>query len=194
MKDVTHGMNPKKFARSQRVHIRGLQPRSSYSSVCELPRPAGGAIALRMQPLRLGFARSLGERGIVAPEPPLRVARDAAGRPLRDERGQAVMMSAEADAGFARSLELYHQRVAVLAVAESLEGDPEVAFGAQRPPGDDGWIEYADAIYVEMEEAGFTAGDLVHLCTFACRLSNLAGDHVRESARGFSEFPAEGTG
>jgi hypothetical protein len=162
--------------------------------VCELPRPGGAAIALRMQPLRLGFARSLRERGLVPPEPPLRVARDSSGRPLRDERGQAVMTAAETDTEFARSLELYHQRVAVLAVVESLEADADVTFGARRPSGIEGWIEYADAVYAEMEEAGFTAGDLVHLCAYACRLSNLAGDHLRSSVRGFSEAPAGGTG
>ena len=79
------------------MRIRGLQPRESYSSVCELPRPGGAAIALRMQPLRLGFARGLRERGLVPPEPPLRVARDSSGRLLRDERGQAVMTAAETD-------------------------------------------------------------------------------------------------
>jgi hypothetical protein len=157
-----------------------------------------------MQPLRLGFSRTLRERGVAPPEPPLRVARDSSGRPLRDERGQAVMVAAEADSDYLRQLELYHQRVAVLAVAESLEGDAEVSFETPRPEGQgqgqgqeqahSGWIEYADALYDEMERAGFTAGDLVHLCTQACRLSNLAGDHLRDSARGFSALPLEGTG
>jgi len=147
-----------------------------------------------MQPLRLGFARGLRECGLVPPEPPLRVARDSAGRPIKDERGQAVMTAVEADADYVRSVEQYHQRVAVLAVVESLEADPDVAFGARRPAGNEGWGEYADAVYAEMEEAGFTAGDLVHLCSYACRLSNLAGDHLRASARGFSESTAEGTG
>ena len=104
------------------------------------------------------------------------------------------MTAAETDLDFARSLELYHQRVAVLAVVESLEADADVTFGARRPSGNEGWVEYADAVYAEMEEAGFTAGDLVHLCAYACRLSNLAGDHLRTSVRGFSEAPAEGTG
>ena len=149
---------------------------------------------LRMQPLRLGFARSLRERGIAPPEAPVRVARDSSGRPLRDERGQVVSITAESDAAYLRELELYHQRVAVLAVAESLEADSEVTFEAPRPAGDSGWIEYADALYGEMEQAGFTAGDLVHLCGYACRLSNLAGDHLREASRGFSAQRGEGTG
>lgn len=176
------------------MRIRGLQPRSSYSSVCELPRPGGASIVLRMQPLRLGFARSLRERGIVPPEPPVRVARDASGRPLRDERGQAVTMTGESDPEYLRQLEVYHQRVAVLAVAEALEADAEVTFETQRPDGRSGWCEYADALYAEMERAGFTAGDLVHLCAFACRLSNLSGEHVREASRGFSAEREEWTG
>lgn len=176
------------------MRIKGLQPRSSYSSVCELPRPGGESIVLRMQPLRLGFARSLRERGIVPPEPPLRVVRDASGRPLRDERGQAVTVAAETDGEYLRQLELYHQRVAMLAVAESLEADPDVTFETPRPDGNNGWSEYSDALHAEMERAGLTAGDLVHLCEYACRLSNLAGDHLREASRGFSSVRPEGTG
>lgn len=176
------------------MRVPGLQTRSSYSSVCELPRPGGAGIVLRMQPLRLGFARSLRERGIVPPEPPLRVARDAAGRPLRDERGQAVTVAAETDTEYVRQLELYHQRVAVLAVAESLEADTAVKFTATKPDAAGDWASYADAVYGEMEETGFTAGDLIQLCTFACRLSNLAGEQLREAGRGFSPPRREETG
>lgn len=176
------------------MRIKGLQPRSSYSSVCELPRPGGAGIVLRMQPLRLGFARSLRERGIAPPEPPLRVARDAAGRPLRDERGLAVTVTAEPDPEYVRQLELYHQRVAVLAVAESLEVDSTVAFAAMKPDAEGDWASYADAVYGEMEEAGFTAGDLIQLCAFACRQSNLAGEHLREAGRGFLSERREETG
>lgn len=176
------------------VRIRGLQPLGEYSSVCELPRAGGESIHLRMQPLRLGFARSLRERGIVPPEAPLRVARDSAGRPVRDERGQAVTVAAESDGEYLRASELYHQRVAVLAVVESLEADPEVMFEARTPDGDAGWVEYADAVYAEMERAGFTAGDLVHLCSHACRVSNLTGDHLREAGWGFSSVRPDGTG
>lgn len=176
------------------MRIRGLQPRTKYSSVCELPRPGGEAIILRMQPLRLGFARSLRERGISPPEPPLRISRDSSGRPVRDERGQAVTVAVESDAEYLREAELYHQRVAVLAVAESLAADDNVAFEAQSPSGAEGWEEYADALYAEMEQGGFTAGDLVHLCGHACRLSNLTGDHLREAGRGFSSALPAGTG
>lgn len=149
---------------------------------------------LTMSPLPLGFSRRLRERGVWAPSPPSRIARDAGGRPVRDERGQAVTLNDDSDPEYRRELELYHQRVAVLSVVEALRADPHVTFEAERPSGEAGWAAYADAVYAEMEQAGFTAGDLVHLCSFACRMSNLAGEHLREASQGFSGPPPDGTG
>lgn len=176
------------------MRIRGVERRSAYTRVCELPRPDGDVIRLTMSPLPLGFSRKLRECGLWPPLPPSRVARDAGGRPVRDERGQAVTLSDESDREYRRELELYHQRVAVLSVVESLRGDPEVTFDAERPSGTTGWPEYADAIHGELEAAGFTAGDLVHLCSFACRMSNLSGEHLREASLGFSQRAPQESG
>jgi hypothetical protein len=162
--------------------------------VCELPRPDGGVLSLTMSPLPLGFSRRLRDCGLWPPAPPSRVARDAGGRPVRDERGQALMVTDDSDPEYRRDLELYHQRVAVLSVLESLLADPEVSFEAQRPAGNSGWIEYADAVHAELEKAGFTAGDLVHLCAIACRMSNLAGEHLREAEGNFSQARHRETG
>lgn len=176
------------------MQIRGLRPRASYRSVCVLPRPGGESVALAMQPLPLGFQRTLAEHGIVPPCPPVRIARDHAGRPLRDDAGTAITIADDQDADYRKTLELYHQRVAVLAVAESLAGDPNVEFGVERPQGASRWDVYADALYVGMEEAGLTAGDLVQLCGFACRLSNLSGEHLKEAGANFSQAAAAPTG
>ena len=176
------------------MQIRGLKPRGSYRSVCVLPRPNGESVALSMQPLPLGFQRMLADHGIVPPCPPTRIARDSAGRPMRDDTGAAITVADDQDADDRQAVELYHQRVAVLAVAESLAGDPNVEFGIERPQGPGRWDLYADALYVGMEEAGLTAGDLVHLCGFACRLSNLSGEHLREAGANFSSAASVPTG
>ena len=84
--------------------------------------------------------------------------------------------------------------VAVLAVAESLKADDQVEFTAQEPKGESGWDEHADTLFDEMEAAEFTAGDLVQLCTFVCRLSNLTGDHLREVESSFSSVATEESG
>jgi len=176
------------------VQIKGLKPRSSYRSVCVLPRPNGESVALSLQPLPLGFQRLLVEHGIVPPSPPTRIARDSGGRPMRDDTGAAITIADDQDADYRQALELYHQRVAVIAVAESLAGDPNVEFGIERPQGTSPWDLYADALYVGMEEAGLTAGDLLHLCGCACRLSNLSGEHLREAGANFSSAAAPLTG
>lgn len=176
------------------MRIRGVEQRAAYTRVCELPRPDGEVWALTMSPLPLGFSRRLRECGVQPPVPPSRIARDAQGRPVRDERGQALTVCDEGDAEYRRELELYHQRVAVLSVVESLRGDANVTFESARPGGTAGWPEYADAVYAELEGVGFTAGDLVHLCSFACRMSNLAGEHLQEAGRGFTQARPDGMG
>jgi hypothetical protein len=176
------------------MRIRGVEQQQVYTRLCELPRPDGEVLALTMSPLPLGFSRRLREYGLWPPIPPSRVARDAGGRPVRDERGQALTVGDDRDPEYRRDLELYHQRVAVLSVLESLRDDSNISFEAPRPAGNTGWIEYADAVHAEMESAGFTAGDLVHLCSFACRMSNLAGGHLREAQEHFSQVRHSETG
>ncbi|MEW4528391.1 hypothetical protein [Maioricimonas sp. JC845] len=179
------------------MHIDGCQPAPAVTRTVTLPRGDGSALTLTIQPLSLGFHRRLRERGIVPPTPPRRVARDAAGKPLRDESGLAVMLADEQDPQYLAEQEQYHHRVALLAVAESLAADPQVRFDAQPPASDDdaiAWTGYADALGAELEAAGFTAGDLVRLCTEICRLSNLLDEQLAATQAGFS-LPAadEGT-
>lgn len=176
------------------MKLQGLQPRSSYQTTFTLPRPNGEHLVVTMQPLSLGFQRRLRERGVVPPSPPARIARDAAGKPIRDDAGQAVTFADEQDRDYLDRLEQYHQRIAVLTVAESLACDPAVTFETPSPAGADGWNEYADALFKEMEDAGLTAGDLVQLCTFACRISNLSGGHLQQAQSGFSPGVGGDTG
>jgi hypothetical protein len=123
------------------------------------------------------------------------VARDAGGTPLRDGQGQVVTLRDDGDAAYVAAVEVYHQRVAVLAVAEALKADPDVEFATRAPVDGVGagdvatWCLYADALFAELEAAGFTAGDLTQLCGFICRMSRMLDDHLR-SARG--NFSSEG--
>ena len=168
------------------MHLPGLSP--SPARVIQLPRLGGEPITLSMQPLSLGFHRRLRGRGVVPPQPPRKVARDSAGKPLRDESGLAVMTSDDRDPDSLNQLDLYHQRVAVLAIVESLRSDTHVSFETQPPASSDtdAWTRYADAIFNEMEVAGLTAGDLALLSNWTCRLSNLIEGDMQRASSNFS--------
>lgn len=170
------------------MQLRGQNRVTSLTQTVTLPRPGGNDWTFTLQPLPLGFHRRLRSRGVSPPAPPVRLVRDSSGRPLRDEAGQAVTTIDTTDRQYLAELELYHQRVAVLAVAEALRADPQVSFDVPPPTGDssDAWTQYADALHTELEAAGFTAGDLILLCQAVCRMSNLLTDHLRTACGNFS--------
>jgi len=117
------------------MRVRGQQLAGVGAQRVSLVRGDSTTLPLLVQPLPLGFHRRLGLFGLVPPQPPVRVARDAGGAPLRDVQGHAVTLRDESDPAYLAAVELYHQRVAVLAVAEALKGDPDVEF-VSRPPGE----------------------------------------------------------
>lgn len=142
-----------------------------------------GGASVEVQPLALGFQRRLKERGIVCPAAPKTVARDSAGRALRDGRGEPVLLADESAATYQAAVERYHERVAVLMVAEGLSDDD--CFETPCPTGDEGWDVYADSVVEEMSAAGWTTGDLVRLCDAVCRVSRLTESDVSEAASDF---------
>jgi len=178
------------------MRVRGQELAGVGSQRVSLARGDGSVLPLLVRPLPLGFHRRLRTLGLVPPQPPVRVARDVGGSPLRDAQGHAVMLKDESDATYLAAVELYHQRVAVLAVAEALGNDPDIEWNAQ-PPAQGviesaAWTGYADALFAELEAAGFTAGDLTHLCGLICRLSRLLDEHLRD-ARGKFSSPGKGS-
>lgn len=182
------------------MRVRGQELTAIGAQRVSLVRGDGSTLPLLVRPLPLGFHRRLRSMGLVPPQPPVRVARDAGGAPLRDAQGHAVRLRDDGDPAYLAAAELYHQRVAVLAVAEALQGDPDVEF-ASRPPVEMGnssesnaWTGYADALYAELEQAGFTAGDLTQLCGFVCRMSRLLDEHLREARGNFSAAGGVSTG
>lgn len=168
------------------MRIKGRAVHESFTKQVELPRPDGSSLCLTLSPLPLGFHSRLRREGVVRPLPLSRVARDSSGQPLRDRQGMALFTADENDPDYLDELERYHQRVAVLVLVESLRADPNVEFETRPPQAAGRWCEYADRLYGELEEAGWTAGDLTRLCDEIARLSNLVTDHVEERAGNFS--------
>ncbi|MEM1060982.1 MAG: hypothetical protein AAF532_02835 [Planctomycetota bacterium] len=171
------------------MKVRGQKLTGVGTRAISLPRADGSSVALTLSPLPLGFHGRLRRRGLIPPRPPVRVARDSSGKPVRDEAGLAVMTADRDDAAYAAEVETYHRRVAVLVVDEALRGDAAVSFEASRPDTDDGgeaWVGYADQLFEELEAAGFAAGDLVLLCDEVARLSNLIDGDVTRARADFS--------
>lgn len=162
-----------------------------FSQRVELPRPEGAALVLTVSPLPLAFHRRLRLRGIVAPRKPTRVARDSSGKPLRDSQGLAVLAADEESGEYLAELDLYNQRVAALLIAEGLRDDASLLFETRQPGEGEDWTRYADGLCGEMEEAGWSAGDVALLCDHVFRVSNLLDDHVRGTTENFSRAAPE---
>lgn len=169
------------------MRVHGEELSATFTRSVSLARPDGSSLALTLRPLPLGFHRRLRGCGIVPPQPPVRVAREVSGQPLRDSHGHALTLRDESDPAHLAALELYHQRVAVLAVAESLKADAAVQFDAREPMAleAEAWSGYADALFQELEQAGLTAGDLAHLCSYVSRMSRLIDDDLRRARENF---------
>lgn len=172
------------------MRIDGHASTRKYSLTVRLPRPAGDGPTLVLSPLPLGFQRRLRDHRLTPTTAPTRVARDPQGRPLRQPNGQALLLTDEHDGDYLAERELYHQRVAVLSVVESLRADPSIEFDTRAADYPDDWRPYADRLHAELEQAEWSAGDLVWLCTQVCRLSNLIDAHLAETSADFSSAAA----
>ncbi len=173
------------------MRIGGKKVQEKYLRRVRLPRPDGSFWELEVSPLRLGFLQTLHERGIVVPSAPTKVARDSSGKPLRDAEGFAVLQRSESDSQYLEAVEKYHQRVATLVLWEGLQADKQVEFETPVPEGDDDWALFADQLHTELEHSGWTAGDLIWVCERVAEMSNLTGEHFRESQQDF--FSQAGT-
>lgn len=178
------------------MNIHGQPLSNPSTSIFQLRRGHLEPLVLQLRPLSLGFHQRLKERGFHLPLPPLKIARDSTGKPLRDAQGQLLTQPERQDPEYLAALDDYHQSVAVLSVVESLRGSSEVTFETPVPRTNDAaeWREYARLVFTEMEAAGFVAGDLILLCREICRLSNLIEDHLAAARQNFSSSPASSPG
>ncbi len=158
-----------------------------------LKRANGSELTFQLSPLPLGFQKGLRDKGVTPPTPPVKISRDSTGKPMRDHTGQVITHADTNSAEFLSDSELYHQRVAVLAVVESLRNDSNVSFKTASPSRNESdstsWPEFADAVFQELEQAGFTPGDLIAFCDEICRISNMLDDHLRGAQANFSSQP-----
>lgn len=172
------------------MRLRGQQIETNYVHPFSLRRANGQSLNFQLSPLPLGFQSKLRQRGIFPPQPPLKISRDSTGKPLRDAAGQAVTHHDLADESYREANELYHQRVAMLALFESLRNDSAVEFETSVPSekkhAADEWTTFADSLFQELESAGLTAGDLLALCDEIGRISNLVDSHLAQAQANFS--------
>lgn len=167
------------------MKLNGQQLSQEITHHFSLSRPSGTILEFTLTPLRLGFHQRLRQRSIILPAPPTKIARDSSGKPLKDNSGKALIVPDATNAQHQNEVELYHQRVAVLSLVESLRTDPNIEFETPVPTSSD-WTTYADDIFTELESAGFSAGDLIHLCQEVCRISNLLDQHLTSAQANFS--------
>ena len=176
------------------MQIQGQAALADHTSVIHLPRHDGTNLSLTLRPLPLGFYRQLRDRGLLPPVPPTRIARDPQGRPLRDAKGQVLTIPNELDDAYRTAVEHYHQRVAVLAIAEALTGASDVTFDTMPPTADDSsresWEAYADRLHDELEAFGLNVGDFLTLTHEVCRISGLVEQHTAEAVATFSSGPS----
>ncbi len=177
------------------MKISGQSLELNFVQPFSLPRPDGSTLSFQLSPLPLGFQANLRKRRVASPRPPIKVSRDSSGKPVRDASGLAVTQADFTDSRYLEESELYHQRVAVLAIVEALRNDPEVTFDASPPTtiesASTAWGNFADAIFGELEQAGLSAGDLIAFCDEICRISNMLDQHIRETQVNFSSPPPE---
>lgn len=170
------------------MQIAGQTLSSDFTYEFQLPRHGQPSISFKLAPLSLGFHQKLKRRGIVPPQPPSKVARDSTGKAVRDANGQVVTLPDTNNSDYLNASELYHQRVAILALFESVQHDNNITFETSPPHSDSplDWGQFADSLFEEMQQAGLSCGDLLKLCSEICRISNLLDDHVQGTQANFS--------
>lgn len=167
------------------MKILGQETLSTYTMAMTLPRPDGRELILKVSPLPLGFHCRLFSRGITAPVPPKKVARDSQGRPIKDRSGLAVLMQDDHASEYLAESARYQQRLAALMVYEGLRHDSTISFEASPPESGD-WNQFAEDLCEEFESANWSLGDVTRVCEEICRISNLLDDHLQETEQGFS--------
>ena len=151
-------------------------------------RMDGSEHELTLTALPLAFGTWLRERGIIQPDPPVRVARDAQGKPIRDAQGQAVVTEDRHDRDYLLRLEAYQQRLAMLVLWQATRDESQLTWETPTPDVHGDWLSFADDLFEELEQAGVTMGEVTWLCEEATSHSSLVTQAVADRRADF--FPA----
>lgn len=170
------------------MKLHGEPIRGRVTKTIVWTRGDGSAYEIVVSPLPLGFGVWLREKGLVQPEVPVRVARDAQGKPLRDAQGQAVVREDRADAAHLASVERYQQRLAMLVLWRGLQGESRFVFETPTPGDEGDWLAFADRLFNELDAAGVTMAEVVWLCEAITSQAGPTSQRVLEQRADF--FPA----
>lgn len=133
-------------------------------------------LPLAITPLPMGFWQKMRVLGLMAPpSPPRREMRDAKGMLIRNpDTGLVEMVPDLDDQKYQWRRETHYRRLEALEFVEMLRDDASVEWATEPPKSKDraDWEAYADAIWKEMEEAGFTEGEVHEIIKLGVKLES----------------------
>jgi hypothetical protein len=152
------------------------------TSTVVLARPSGD-LKLTLAALPLGYEEEL-DKLLPVPRPPFKgPMRDEQGKMLR-EGNRVVPFYDEQEVGYVAARALASRRRMTLMLKQALSADPSVTWETHRDQcGSE--ADYADRLYAELREFGFSQGDLVRLIKAVVETSTLTEEELSEGREGF---------
>ncbi len=167
------------------MKIKGIRVSAVNHGSLTLVKKSGEDITLQFRSLPLNFTDEVNKE-IPSPIPKTTdYLKDRRGRPVRDpDTGKPIMLTDEDSPEFKQSLSKANRRQTTLMLFEALKEDSAVEFENKREdfPSISAW---ADAIYEELNTAGFSVGDLAAMISFMMELSNIKEEELEEARADF---------
>lgn len=164
------------------MKINGVEVNAHAEAWVVIPRERAKGFRLRVRAYPLDFDV---DDVFPMPEPPKIKARRVGGKVERDGKAVVWDVNERDPAYLARRHELYRARVACLFARATVHGngDGYVAFATDVSAESE---EQYRALFAELTEAGFTAGDLTLVIDRARALSNMSEEAIEEAKACFS--------
>ena len=158
---------------------RGLNRRTVV-----IPRDDNNHIHLQVEALRAGFTDEINKR-LPDPVPPSKgVAVDRDGKILYDEKGRARQFADTSNPEYRAAAAENNRRQFSLYVVEALQIDQNVTFETKRESCAND-ADFADKIYQELVDWGFSEGDVALLVNEIMKASNFDEEQLREARSAF---------
>ena len=171
------------------MKVQGFQP-GLAQEVISLSRGVDDkgeqiVLPLTLTALPMGFMDSV-KKDIPGPVVrPIKVMREG-GKVVRDSDGSPVMMTNKSSAEFEVQEDAANRRQSILMLVKSLSRDTTVEFEAKREECKSA-LEYADKIFDEMSDFGFSFGDFNFVLGEVLRVSNLSREKIEEAKETFTQ-------